>query len=258
MPLLETADLRVHYALRGPEGAPAVLFSSSLGATLSVWDAQAAALEARFRVLRYDTRGHGLTSVTPGPSTIARLGSDVVELLDGLGIERCHFCGLSIGGMIGIWLGIHAAERVERLVLCNTAARIGTPERWTERIQSVRTQGMSALAPDLIERWFTAEFRARSPEVVASALAMLESAPPEGYVACCEALRDADLRSEIAAIRAPTLVIAGSEDPATPPAEGRFLADRIAGAEYVELPTSHLSNLAAPDLFNAELARFLA
>lgn len=157
-----------------------------------------------------------------------------------------------------MWLGVHAAERVERLVLCNTAARIGTAERWNERIQNVRTQGMSALAPDLVERWFTTEFRARSPEVLASARAMLESAPPEGYVACCEALRDADLRNEIEAIRARTLVIAGSEDPATPPAEGRFLADRIAGAQYVELSTSHLSNLAAPDLFNAELARFLA
>jgi len=257
MPFLETTDLRVHYALSGPEGAPVVLFSSSLGSTLSVWDAQAAALEAGFRVLRYDTRGHGLTSVTRGPYTIARLGRDVVELLDGLGIERCHFCGLSIGGIIGMWLGVHAAEHVEKLVLCNTAARIGTPERWNERIQSVQTQGMSALAPDLVERWFTEEFRARSPEVVASARAMLESAPPEGYVACCAALRDADLRSEIEAIRAPTLVITGSEDPATPPAVGRFLADRIAGAQYVELPTSHLSNLGAPDLFNAALARFL-
>jgi 3-oxoadipate enol-lactonase len=183
-------------------------------------------------------------------------------LHDALGIERGHFCGLSIGGMIGMWLGAHAPGRVEKLVLCNTAARIGAAETWNARIEGVRAGGVRAIAAAVVERWFTPGFRARSPDVVASARRRLERAHPDGYVACCEGRvarrwRDADQRGELSAIRAPTLVIAGSEDPATPPAEARAVADLIAGARYLELPASHLSNLEAPAEFNRELTRFL-
>jgi len=181
----------------------------------------------------------------------------VLRLLDARALERVHFCGLSIGGLIGMWLGVHAPDRIAKLVLSNTAARIGTAETWNARIEAVRKDGMAAIAPTVVGRWFTAAFRERSPEVVASALRTLAATPTEGYVACCVAIRDADASGELGAISTPTLVVAGSSDPATTAADGRSLAERITGAEFVELKASHLSNLEAPERFNAELARFL-
>ena len=258
MPDLVVSGFRVRYEIAGLPEAPVVVLSHSLGADLTMWDPQARALAARFRVLRYDTRGHGGTAVTPGPHTIARLGEDVLQLLDALGVQRASFCGLSIGGQIGIWLGAHAAPgRIERLALCNTGARIGTNDTWNARIESVRKDGMRSVAPAVIERWFTPAFRERFPDVVARTQALIEATPPEGYLACCHAVRDADLTADLAAIRVPTLVIAGAHDPATPPASGRLVADRVKGARYVELEASHLSNLEAADAFTAELTQFL-
>ena len=257
MSFVEAAGLRVRYEVSGPDGAPVVVLSHSLGADLSMWDPQVAALEKRLRVLRYDTRGHGGTTLARGPYSLEDLARDVLRLLDTLDVARAHFCGLSMGGMIGMWLGAHAAPRIDRLVLCNTGARIGTAEAWNARIQSVREGGMSVVAASVIERWFTPEFQSTSPEVVAAARTLLENTPPEGYAAACAALRDADERSDLAAIAAPTLVIAGSRDPATPPAEGRALASGIPGARYVELAASHLSNLEAEAAFTAELLGFL-
>jgi 3-oxoadipate enol-lactonase len=258
VPFIEAGDLRVRYSIAGPATGPPLVFSSSLGSDLSMWDAQAAALEGRFRVVRYDTRGHGGTSVTPGPYTIERLGRDVVILLDALGIGRTHFCGLSMGGKIGMWLGLNAPGRLEKLALCNTGALIGNAERWNTRIRDVREQGMKGIAASVIERWFTPGFRERSPQAVAQARAMVEATPPEGYVACCAAIRDADQRSEIAGIRTPTLVIAGRHDPATPAADGRALAASIPGAQYVELDASHLSNVEAAAPFTTALSAFLS
>lgn len=235
-----------------------LVLSNSLGSDLSMWDPQAAPLEEELRVLRYDTRGHGQSAVTPGPYTIEQLSRDVIGLLDALDIERAHFCGLSMGGKIGMWLGVHAPDRLRKLVLCNTGARIGTAERWNARIQDVRDHGMKGIAAAVIERWFTPGFRERSPEAVARARAMVERTPPEGYVACCAAIRDADQRAEVAGIGAPTLVIAGRHDPATPPADGRALSGAISGARYVELDASHLSNVEAAEAFTAELTAFLS
>jgi 3-oxoadipate enol-lactonase len=257
MPFTECGDLRVHYELSGQADAPVVMLSNSLGTTLSLWDPQMPALEEKFRVLRYDTRGHGETTVPPPPYTVERLARDAVALLDALGLERVHFCGLSLGGMIGMWLGIHARERLNRLALCNTAPKIGTVEGWNARIEHLRNAGVKEIVPAVIERWFTPEFRRRAPERVAWTQRMIETVSLEGYVGCCTAIRDMDLREEIAGISAPTLVIAGSEDPATPPADVRFLADRIPGARYAELPAAHLSNLEAAEKFTAELTRFL-
>ncbi len=257
MPFVEAGDLRVHYALTGAANAPVVVLSNSLGTNFSMWDPQVPALKKVFRVLRYDTRGHGQTTVTPGPYTIEQLARDVVRLLDALRLDRAHFCGLSMGGMIGMWLGVNAAARLNRLVLCNTAARIGTAETWNARIEQVRNGGMKSIAPAVVERWFTPEFRARSPQTVTPTQQMIEKSPPEGYRGCCAAIRDMDQRQAISGIRVPTLVISGEKDPATPPADGRFLVDRIAGAQYAELPTAHLSNLEAPAQFTAELIRFL-
>lgn len=258
MLFLDTGDLRVHYSLTGAANAPVVVLSNSLGTNSSMWDLQAAALEQKFRLLRYDTRGHGQSSATPGPYSIEQLARDVLSLLDALRIDRVHFCGLSMGGMIGMWLGVNAPKRLRKLVLCNTAPKIGTAKVWNTRIENVRKGGMKSIAPGVLERWFTPEFRASSPQVVASVLKMLETTPPEGYIACCAAVRDMDQRDAISAIRVPTLVIAGARDPATPPAESRSLAERIPGAQFAELPAAHLSNLEAPEQFSSELIRFLA
>ena len=180
------------------------------------------------------------------------------RLLDALRLERGHFCGLSMGGLIGMWLAAREPTRIRRLVLCNTAPHIGTTESWNARIDTVRRLGMKGVAPAIVERWFTPEFRARSPQTVAWALGVLEHTPAEGYAAACAALRDADEGPDLPAITAPTLVVAGNRDVATPAAEGRLLADAIAGAQYVELDAAHLSNLEAPARFTSELMRFLA
>ncbi len=258
MPFVQLKDVRIHYDLTGPAAAPALVFSNSLGATFSMWDAQIPALGKQFRVLRYDTRGHGESSATPGPYSIEQLARDVLSLLDALQLDRVHFCGLSMGGQTGMWLAINVPARLNKLVLSNTASKIGTPEIWNSRIDAVRNGGMKSISTTVMERWFSATFRANSPEVVAAIKAKFETASPEGYVANCAAVRDFDVRQTVSAIRVPTLVIAGIHDAATTPADGHYLADRIAGAHYVELNAAHLSNIEVPEHFNFEVSSFLA
>ena len=258
MPFAETGELRIHHRFDGRADAPVLVLSSSLGADLSAWDPQVPALSREHRVLRYDSRGHGQTPMAPGPCTIARLATDVVRLLDALGIERASFCGLSIGGQVGTWLGAHAGARLDRLVLCNTGARIGDLATWNARIEAVRRQGVASITGPLMERWFTAAFRERSPDVVARTRAMVEATPREGYAACCEAVRDADLHADLPGILARTLVIAGRHDPSTTPEQGRELVAGIRGARYVELDAAHLSNIEAADAFTEAVLTFLA
>jgi 3-oxoadipate enol-lactonase len=257
MPFVDVGKLRTHYDLTGDK-EPVVVLSNSLGTDFSMWEPQMAELQRHFRVLRYDTRGHGKSSVAPGDYSIEQLARDVLALLDSLGIERVHFCGLSMGGMIGMWLGIHAPDRLHRLVLCNTAARIGTKEIWNARIATVHKDGMKRMAASVIERWFTPEFRASCPEAVAKAQRMLENAPPEGYAACCAAVRDMDQSQEIAGIKAPTLVIYGDSDPVIPVPEAQFLSDHIPGAHKVELAAAHLSNVEQATAFTQAVSNFLA
>ena len=257
MPFADVGELKTHYALTGDK-EPALVLSNSLGTDFSMWDPQMVELQRRFRVLRYDTRGHGQSSVTPGGYTIEQLGRDVLGLLDALRLDRVHFCGLSMGGMIGMWLGVHAPDRLHRLVLSNTAARIGTKEMWNARIAIVRKDGMKSVAAAVIERWFTPEFRAASAEKVVRAQRMLESSPPEGYAACCAAIRDMDQREAVAQIKVPTLVIYGGSDPVTPASDARFLTDQIPGAAKVDLAAAHLSNVEQAGAFTEAVADFLS
>jgi 3-oxoadipate enol-lactonase len=257
MPFAQLSDLRIHYELAGPASAPALVFSNSLGATLSMWDPQWTALRKQFSVLRYDTRGHGQSSVTPGPYAIAQLGRDVLALLDELKLDRVYFCGLSMGGQTGMWLALNAPARLHKLILCDTAAKIGSPEMWNSRIEAVRQGGMKSISTAVMERWFSATYRARSPEVVAAIKLILESLNPDGYTANCAAVRDFDAREAIATITVPTLVIAGTHDAATTPSDGHYLADRIAGAHCVELNAAHLSNIEDPARFTSEVSTFL-
>ena len=256
-PLFDSFGAQTHYALEGEAGKPVLVLSNSLGTDFSMWDPQVPEFLKSFRVLRYDTRGHGYSPVTPGPYSIELLANDVLALADALKLDRFHFCGLSMGGMIGMWLAVNAPQRLMKLVLCSTAARIGTPEIWNARIDTVRKQGMKPVAAATIERWFSSAFRAKNPATVASIQKMLEAANPEGYAACCAAVRDFDFREQLAKVRAPALVISGTHDPATTPADGYFLADHIQGARYVELNAAHLSNVEDPDRFTREVSVFL-
>ncbi|HLK05981.1 MAG TPA: 3-oxoadipate enol-lactonase [Candidatus Acidoferrum sp.] len=257
MPFADLSDVRLHYSFTGPESAPVLMFSNSLGANFSMWDSQLPSFAPKFRLLRYDTRGHGQSSVSPAPYTIELLANDVLHLLDALHIDRVQFCGLSMGGQTGIWLGLHAANRLHKLVLCNTGAKIGSIEGWNTRIDSVLARGLADVSAAVVSRWFTAPFALAQPDVIATAKRMIEANSPLGYTACCSALRDFDARSEVARISVPTLVISGTHDLATPPNDGRFLADSISGAAYLELPAAHLSNIECASDFSSTVLDFL-
>jgi 3-oxoadipate enol-lactonase len=257
MPFIESSAGRIHYELEGVPDAAVLVLSNSLGTTLEMWEPQVWPLARKLRVLRYDTRGHGTSAAPPGPYTLDGLGNDVLELLDAVKIPRAHFCGLSMGGLIGLWLGVHAPERIERLTICDSAARVGTVDAWNSRIAAIRKGGMEAIVPALLERWLTASFRATQPAAADRIRQMVLRANVPGYIACCEALRDADLRERVGKIRSPTLVITGASDPVTPPSDGQFLAEKIPGARYVELPAAHISNIEAAPAFTDALLQFL-
>ena len=248
---------RIRYRLDGPIGAPFLVLSNSLGTNLDMWEPQLAAFSRRFRVLRYDSRGHGLSEVTPGPYTIERLARDVVALQDELKIDRTHFCGHSMGGMAGMWLGVHASQRIDRLVLCNTAPRIGSAERWNARIDAVNRGGVTGIADALMELWFTPRFRAADADAVRRMRAMLIASSAKGYVASCAALRDMDQWATLSRIERPTLIVTGTHDAVTPPADARRMAELIPGAKPVELDASHISNVESADRFTAEVLAFL-
>jgi len=257
MPFLDSNHMRTYFEWSGQKDLPVLVLSHSLGADLSMWNAQLDEFQKHFRVLRYDTRGHGRSATTPGTYTIEQLGGDVIAMLDALNVRRFAFCGLSMGGMIGQWLALHAKQYLEQLILANTAARIGTAESWNARIRAVLDEGMQAVVPSILDRWFTREYRAMSPGTIAVAGRMLEATDPIGYTACCAAVRDMDQREFVHRIDVPTLVIAGAEDVASSPAEGKYLADRIAGARYLCLPAAHLSNIEAANEFTAAVTGFL-
>jgi 3-oxoadipate enol-lactonase len=258
MPEIEVNGARLHYRFDGLEGAPVVLLSNSLGTNLHMWDNQIPALAEKFRVLRYDSRGHGRSTATPGPYTIEGLSKDAIGLLDALHISKVFFCGLSLGGVIAQWIGVNAAERVNAIVISNSAAKIGNDEFWNKRIEKLRTGGIAPVAAAQVLRWFTEHYVAAEPQVIEKMKQMFVATPLDGYIATCEALRDSDLRESIQRIRARTLVIAGAHDVVTPPADGKFMAAQIPGAQYAELNASHLSNIEDAAEFTSTLMQFLA
>lgn len=243
-------------AVGEPTRTPIILLNS-LGTETRLWDAQVGPFSQTWHLWRYDTRGHGLSDAPPGEYTIERLGRDVLKIMDDADIGRAHLCGISIGGLTALWLAAHAPDRVDRLVLANTAARIGNVALWDERISSVRTQGLASLVDGAMGRWFTAGFREREPETVQQIRETFVKMNTNGYIGCCAALRDADLRSEASCTEAPTLVISGAHDVATPPSDGRWLAEQISTAEYVELDAAHLSNVERATEFNHAVMEFL-
>jgi 3-oxoadipate enol-lactonase len=257
LPTLSRPDYNIHYTLEGPAGAPLLLLSNSLGAELGMWDAQAAEFSQRYRVLRYDNRGHGESTASKAPYSLEDVANDVALLLEHIGENSAHFCGLSLGGMVGMWLATYKPELIKKLVLCNTSALLGPRENWETRIAAVRESGMKAVVKPVMERWFTESFRSREPETLARIEAKFLEVSVEGYAGCCAAIRDMDQTKTVSGIKATTMVIAGTYDPSTPPAMGQSIARAIQGARYVELPTAHLSNIEAAATFNDVVSYFL-
>lgn len=257
MPHVQANGVRLHYRLDGPAQAPVLLLSNSLGTSLAMWDAQIPAFARRFRVLRYDVRGHGASDVPPGEYDIEQLGRDALGLLDALELEKVHFCGLSVGGLTGQWLALNAPQRLHKLVICNTAAKIGTAETWNARIALVQDRGMTEVAPGAIGRWFTAAFAELEPAAVAAVRSQLLATPPAGYASACAAVRDADFRAQLPALKVPLLVVAGIHDPVTTVEDARFIAGSVPGARLAELPAAHLSNIEARERFDAVVLDFL-
>ncbi|MBV6319350.1 3-oxoadipate enol-lactonase [Duganella violaceipulchra] len=247
----------VSFQVDGEAGRPCLMFSNSLGTNLHMWDAQAEFLRRDFRIIRYDTRGHGGSSTVPGSASLAQLGQDVLALLDALDVERTHFCGLSMGGAIAQWLGIHAPQRLNKLVIANSAPRIGTPQGWQDRAAQVRAAGLDAVADGAAGRWFTPGYIQREPQQVASLVAFLRGGSAEGYASCCDALADADLRGHLQSIAAPTLLVAGAHDPVTTVADAAAILEQIPRATMVTLEASHISNIEAEAGFNLALKEFL-
>jgi 3-oxoadipate enol-lactonase len=235
----------LHHVVSGPAGASPVVFGGSLGTTLAMWDPQVRALAERWSVVAYDHRGHGASPVPDGPYTIDQLGGDVLALLDTLELPRVSYCGLSIGGMVGMWLAINAPERIDRLVLICTSAYLPPAAGWHDRAATVRAAGSAEVVADaVLERWFTPAYAREHPGVVAHHRRMVAACPAEGYASCCEAIGALDLRAGLPAVTAPTLVIGGEQDPATPPEHARAIAAAVPGSRLEVLdPAAHLSSV---------------
>lgn len=239
--------MRLHHRVDGPPDAPALVLSASLGTTHEAWEPQAAVLAGAFRVVRYDRRGHGGSAVPPGPYSLDDLGRDAIELLDELEIERASWCGLSLGGLVGMWLGAEAPERIDRLVLACTTAAFLPCEQWVERAERVREEGVAAIADGVVARWFT---RDAPSELVDRFREQLAGTPAEGYAACCEALADADLTGRLQAIVAPTLVLTGSDDPVVSAGDGAALAAAIPHARHASIAgAAHIASAEQPGAF---------
>ena len=259
MPVIESSGCPLHVEVEGPEQAPALMLCNSLGTTLHMWDPQVAAFAKDFRLVRYDRRGHGRSGTTPGPYTMEQLGRDALAIMDGLGVKRVNWCGLSMGGMVGQWLGANAPERIERMVISNTHYYYPVKDPWNDRIKTIREKGLTAIADANMERWFTAAFRARAPKVIAWMREMfVSSSTIEGYVANCAAVRDMDHREVLPRIRVPTLVIAGRYDPAIPLEAAEFMRSRIPDAALTIIDGAHISNVEQPKIYAAEVLGFFA
>jgi 3-oxoadipate enol-lactonase len=249
----------LHHVIDGPDDAPVLVLGPSLGTDLGLFDPQVAALADRYRIVRFDLRGHGGTAAPAGPYTIGDLAGDVIALVDALGIERFHYGGVSIGGAIGQWLGIHHGERLLTLTICASAARFADPESWPARAATARAEGTEPMVASRPGTWFTQDFAREHPAEAERLLDMLRATDREGYAGCCEAVAAFDARPELGRISVPTLVIAGADDPATPVDMVREIAEGVPGAEFVVIPhAAHLVNAEQPEAVTGALAAHLA
>lgn len=258
MPVIDADGCPLHVEVEGPEDAPALMLSNSLGTTLHMWEQQMPAFSAKYRVVRYDRRGHGKSGVTPGPYSIARFGKDAIAIMDALKLETVHWLGLSMGGMVGQWLGANAPDRIGKLILSNTTSHYADKAPWDARIKTIREKGLASLADAVMAIWFTERFRKSNPADVDRLRSMLVATSPDGYIACCEAIRDMDLRDGLPLIKAETMVIAGEHDPSTNIGAGEYIRSRIPGASMIVLDAAHISNVEQPQAYAEEVLAFLA
>jgi 3-oxoadipate enol-lactonase len=257
MPMIDADGCLLNVAVEGRDSGPTLMLSNSLGTTMQMWEPQMATLTKLFRVIRYDRRGHGKSGVPSGPYSMERFGRDVLAILDDLNIEKVHWCGLSMGGMVGQWLGANAPTRVDKLILSNTSCYYPDPTNWHNRIKAVKAGGLAAVADAVIAGWLTADFREREPRIAANMKSMLLATPVQGYLACCETLSTLDQRDLLPGITSPTLVIAGRHDMATPLAAGEFIRSQIPGASLTILDAAHISNVEQPHAFADTVIGFL-
>jgi 3-oxoadipate enol-lactonase len=257
MPDINAEGARIHVEVEGPEHAPVLMLSNSLGTNLHMWDEQVAPLTRHFRLVRYDRRGHGQSDAPTGPYSMEMLGRDVLAILDHLRIEKINWCGLSMGGMVGMWLGARAPQRVDKLILSNTTAYFADKAMWDGRLKTVREQGLPAIVEANMERWFTKPFRERSPQAVGRIRDMFLATKVDGYVGCGEAIRAMDHRPLLPKINAPTLVIAGKHDPATTLEAGEFIVHHTPNATLAVLDTAHIANVEQPQRYADTVLGFL-
>jgi 3-oxoadipate enol-lactonase len=257
MPEINADGCRIHVEVEGPEQAPVLMLSNSLGTNLHMWDDQIAPFTRHFRVVRYDSRGHGQSDVPKAPYSMERLGRDVLAVLDGLGIAKMHWCGLSIGGMVGTWLGANAPSRIDKLILSNTTAYYADRTMWDGRVKLVREKGLTPVVDGTMERWFTKQFREASPQAAARIRSMFLATDPEGFCGCAEAIRDMDHRPLLAKISVPTLVIAGRHDTGTPLEANEFIAQHTPNARLAVLETAHIANVEEPKIYADTVLDFL-
>nr|WP_209399771.1 3-oxoadipate enol-lactonase [Pseudozobellia sp. WGM2] len=249
--------MKTNYKIQGTPNSPVLVFSNSLGADMSMWNELVPYLLPYFRVLQYDTRGHGQSEYTDGPYTIKLLGQDVIDLLDELKIDKVYFCGLSMGGLIGQWLGINHPERLHKLIISNTNSKIGTVEGWNDRIKTINEIGMQAIVDATMEKWFTESYHQTHPSRVAEMKKIFLANRPEGYTACCAAIGHADFREDIKQIQLETLIITGDEDAVTNVAQAEIMQKEIAGAELKVFHARHLPSTELPAYYAETLINFI-
>jgi 3-oxoadipate enol-lactonase len=256
MSKIHANGITIRYKLEGKKGLPVLVFSNSLGTDFKMWDAVVPALLPHFQILRYDTRGHGGTTATPEPYSIELLGNDILALTNALKIEKFAFCGLSMGGLIGQWLGIYHSEKLEKLIICNTGAKIGSADMWNERIEFVLKNGMASLWTGALGRWFSPSFQNETKKIAPLKTAFLKC-PTEGYAAACAVVRDSDFRENIDSILLPTLIITGTNDFITTVEHAEFMQSKIKNSRVILLEAAHISVVEQPEKFGAALLDFL-
>jgi 3-oxoadipate enol-lactonase len=257
MPVIDSNGCPLNVEVAGPERAPALMLCNSLGTDLHMWEPQVQSFSQDFRLVRYDRRGHGKSGVTKGPYSMDMLGRDALAVMNGLGLQKVSWCGLSMGGMVGQWLGANAPDRIERLVLANTSCHYPVKDFWNDRIKLVSDKGLTAIVGPNMERWFTKDFRDREPKVMAFMTETFLKTPVEGYLGCCGAIRDMDHRDLLPKIKAPTLIIAGNSDVATPMDAALFIQKHIPNASLTVLEAAHISNMEQAGAFTGEVLGFL-
>jgi 3-oxoadipate enol-lactonase len=254
--MIDADGCLLNVSVEGRDGGPTLMLSNSLGCTMAMWEPQLPVLTKLFRVIRYDRRGHGKSGMN-GPVSMERYGQDVLAILDDLNIDKVHWCGLSMGGMVGQWLGANAPERFNKMILANTSCYYPDPTNWHNRIKAVRDGGIASVADAVIGGWLTADFREREPDATAKMKAMLLATPVDGYLAACEALSTLDQRALLPKIKSSVLVIAGKQDNATPVAAGEFIRANIPGASMTLLDAAHISNVEQSHAFTEAVVGFL-